>query len=76
MEIVAKYKTRVLADDDRNFLMSHGIPSVVYGESGLQALKKHFGSELIAISVKEEHADKATALLKQKRNKPKPEKFI
>jgi hypothetical protein len=71
MKIVARYKTRVIADDDHNYLMSHGISSLVYGESGLVALKSFFKSDFVALAVKDIYAEEATKLLIDKRKKRK-----
>ncbi|MDR0454834.1 MAG: hypothetical protein LBH05_08490 [Deferribacteraceae bacterium] len=69
MKIVAKYANRVIADSDSNYLMSHGIASVVYGDDAPQCLTEYFGSEPIYISVQDDLSDKAKELLTAKKKK-------
>ena len=68
MKIIAQYKSRVTADEDRNYLMSHGIASVVYGDTALQCLTDYFGSEPISLAVQNELSEHAKELLINKKD--------
>jgi len=69
MKIIAQYTNRVTADEDRNYLMSYGIASVVYGDAAPQCLIDYFGCEPISLAVQDEHSGRAKELLVSKNNK-------
>ncbi|MDR2884898.1 MAG: hypothetical protein LBV09_07300 [Deferribacteraceae bacterium] len=76
MKIIAKYRTRVLADEDYHYLMAKGIPSVVYGETGIQALKENFKAEPIILAVQDEQVDIARELLSTRNTNKKSRTLV
>ncbi len=68
MKIISQYTNRVLADEDRNYLMSHGIASVVYGDAAPQCLKDYFDCEPISLAVQDEQSARAKEMLISKKN--------
>ena len=66
MKIIATYRIRAQADEDRTFLMHKGIASVVHGNVGPKAMSEHFKPEPISLAVQDSHAVQAKDILRAK----------
>ena len=66
MKVITTYKNRVLAEEDRTFLMHNGIASVVHGDFGPRAMSDHFQADPVTLAVQDLQAEHACDLLKKK----------
>lgn len=68
MKIVAHYASRIIAEEDRDYLISQGIAAAVYGDDAPQCMVDHFGCDPIAVAVMDEFYPKARVLLDEKKH--------
>jgi hypothetical protein len=66
MKIIAEYRLKMQADEDRAFLIHQGIATIVIGNVGPHALDANFAPEPISLAVHELHAPQAQYLLTEK----------
>ena len=69
MKVISQYRSRIIAEDDHNYLMSHGIAAVIYGDDAPQCLIEYFGTDPILLAVLDEFNEQAKKLLIDKKEK-------